>query len=523
MRTSGASAHNEFDYLIIGAGPGGLQLAYYLEEQGRDYLILEAGDTPGTFFKRFPRHRALISANKVYTGYDDPEINLRWDWNSLLSSAEHLLLKHYSKRYFPDADILVRYLADFAEYFNLKIKYSTRVTNITKDDGFMVTDSHNDVYRCSRLVVATGFSRAYIPPIPGVELTENYTDVSVDPDDFADQKVLIIGKGNSGFETADNLIETAAVIHVASPTPLKFAWKTHFVGHLRAVNNNVLDTYQLKSQNAIIDGAITRITRKKGKLAVAFSYSHADGENEELYYDRVILCTGFRFDHSVFDQECKPVLALNDRFPELTSEWESANIDDLYFAGTLMQVRDFKKTTSGFIHGFRYNIRALHRMFEKKYHGIPWPSLPVEATSKGLTDAVIRRINTSSALWQQFGFLCDLIIVPPHTMEARYFEELPVAYVHDSEFGRHSHYYTITLEFGKCEEDPFNNQRHPDPARADASFFLHPVIRRFDGRTQVSEQHLLEDLAGEWLKEDVHISPLRNFFAHHAVKLSKAG
>ena len=49
------------------------------------------------------------------------------------------------------------------------------------------------------------------------------------------------------------------------------------------------------------------------------------------------------------------------------------NVPDLYFAGTLMQVRDFKKSTSGFIHGFRYGVRALHRMLERKYHGVEWP------------------------------------------------------------------------------------------------------------------------------------------------------
>ncbi len=73
----------EFDYLIIGAGPAGLQLGYYLEQAKRDYLILESSDSSGAFFQQYPRHRTLISTNKVHTGYDDPEINLRWDWNSL--------------------------------------------------------------------------------------------------------------------------------------------------------------------------------------------------------------------------------------------------------------------------------------------------------------------------------------------------------------------------------------------------------------------------------------------------------
>jgi len=33
------------DYLVIGAGPAGLQLGYFFARAGRDYQILEAGLT----------------------------------------------------------------------------------------------------------------------------------------------------------------------------------------------------------------------------------------------------------------------------------------------------------------------------------------------------------------------------------------------------------------------------------------------------------------------------------------------
>jgi hypothetical protein len=56
------------DYLIIGAGPAGIQLGYFFKKSGKDYLILEAGDSAGTFFEKYPRHRKLLSINKVYTG-----------------------------------------------------------------------------------------------------------------------------------------------------------------------------------------------------------------------------------------------------------------------------------------------------------------------------------------------------------------------------------------------------------------------------------------------------------------------
>jgi thioredoxin reductase len=231
---------------------------------------------------------------------------------------------------------------------------------ITRNGSFCATDQKGSTYEAHRLIVASGVSRPFIPAIPGIETAEIYDTVSVDPDDFVDQKVLIIGKGNSAFETADSLIEKAAVVHVAGPNSIKFAWKSHFVGHLRAVNNNLLDTYQLKSQNALLDGNIEKIERSNGSYLVTLSFARANEVKKDISYDRVIVCTGFRFDASIFHSGCRPELTIRDRFPAQTSEWESTNIPDLYFAGTLMQVRDYKKSTCGFIHGFRYGVRALY-------------------------------------------------------------------------------------------------------------------------------------------------------------------
>jgi hypothetical protein len=89
---------------------------------------------------------------------------------------------------------------------------------------------------------------------------------------------------------------------------------------------------------------------------------------------------------------------------------------------------------------------------------------------------------------------------------------MPLAYVQASEIGDKSHYYTLALEFGKVEGDPFSIVRKPEPEDADRSVFLHPVIRRWCGRQKVAELHLLEDLYGEWRKPEAHVAPLRYFF-----------
>lgn len=504
------------EYVIVGAGPAGLQLGYFLDRAGRDYRILEGAPAPGAFFERFPRHRKLISVNKVYTGHDDRELNMRWDWNSLMGDDDAPLFKDYTDRYYPPADTMVEYLADFAAHHKLKIDYNTRVAHITRDGVFRIVDAEGQARTCDRLIVATGVSLPYIPPIPGIELAESYTDISTNPDDFKNQRVLIVGKGNSAFETAECLVEKAAVIHLSSPSTLKFAWKTHFVGNLRSINTSFLDTYLLKLQNGTIDGVIRSIERVDDKFLVTIKFSRAYGGEGQFCYDRVILCTGFRFDASIFDASCRPQLAINERFPAQTSAWESVDQPDLFFAGTLMQMRDFKKTQSGFIHGFRYNVRALHHMLEERYHGNAWPHERLALDAQALAIMALDRINNSSGLWQQSGFLCDVLVIDEENQEARYYPELPQAYLPDSPVGRADQYYTIMFSYGPDYPDyPFEFERHVDAAQAHLNPQLHPVIRHYQNGELVDEHHIMENIEAQW-REPHFVGALAGFFARRA-------
>jgi len=503
---------NVYDYVLIGAGPAGLQLSYYLEKSNKSYLTLESSNNSGHSFSVYPRHRKLISINKVHTGYDDREVNYRHDWNSLLCDNDDLLFKKYSQDYFPNADAYFQYLNDFAQHYQLNIQYNKQVTSISKDELFVIKTACGTEYHSRYIVVCTGVSKPYIPDIPGIELTENYESVSVDPEQFSGQNILILGKGNSGFETADNLIAHGVVIHVVSPTPLNMAWKTHFVGHLRAVNNNFLDSYQLKSQNALLDANIVGIEKVDDQYHVTLNYVQAN-EQEVLIYDRVICCTGFRFDDSIFEDGCKPTLAINNRFPELNNEWESTNIKGLYFCGTITQSLDYKKSTSGFVHGFRYSAKSLYHVLERKYHNNPNINDLGQITAQETTEFLIKRINKTSALWQQYGFLGDALTLPIDGQNAVFMEELTVGYIKEHTIKEHSDVLMLTLEYGPKQEDPFNAKRvSPDNlSHAYESSFLHPIIRYFKDGQFISEHHIIEDLAGEWHKEKEHVLPLLSF------------
>ena len=148
--------------------------------------------------------------------------------------------------------------------------------------------------------MATGTARPYVPSIPGIDQVESYADVSVDPEDFVNQRVLVIGQGSPAAETADHLIPTAALVHTLS------------------------------------ERAVERIERSQGQLLV--SVRRAGGGGEEWVYDRVIVATGFRFDDSIFASGCRPELAPGGRLPARTAEWESVNVPGLYFAGEILDL-----------------------------------------------------------------------------------------------------------------------------------------------------------------------------------------
>ncbi|WP_433386241.1 NAD(P)-binding domain-containing protein [Micromonospora sp. KLBMP9576] len=502
---------DEHTYVIVGAGPAGLQLSYYLQRRGADYVTLESGDGPGGFFRHFPRHRRLISLNKVHVDSTDPEIRLRWDWNSLLNDSTDLLFPKFSDDYLPAADDLVRYLAEFQRSCQLNVRYRTTVDRITRTgDGFTV-DTDTGAVRARCLVVATGWGLPYVPAIKGIDHAVGYEDMDVDPEVYAGKRVLIIGKGNSAFETASAILGKASMVHLASPRPLRLAWNTKHPGDVRGQYGAILDSYQFKTLHSVLDCTIDEIRPVDGRFQVAITYTHADGETAVLDYDAVLRCTGFRMDTALFDEQCRPDMVRDGRMPALRPDWQSSNIDGLYFAGTIAQARDVKHASSPFIDGFRYNLRTLSRILRERYHDVPLPFTTTPADATSLAKLILDRVNWSSALWTQFEYLCDVFVRDDATGDFHHYEEVPEDYAVER-FGRAAHWYTVTLRWGRDDYgDVFAIDRHPTPERAAESAFIHPVIRRYRGPDCRAEQHLLEDLLAEWRRPDRHVEPLVAF------------
>lgn len=283
------------EYCIIGAGPGGLQMASFLHSAQRDYVVLERSAEAGSFYKRYPRHRNLISINKRNTGRSNAEFNWRHDWNSLLSpeagpAADAPRFAEFSKDYFPKADAWVEYAAKFQE--GLNINYNTEVVKVSRasqsrgGDFVVRTNSPEQEgkhTRCQTLIVATALPKAYAPPIDGLlENSIGYEEdeFSINKADYENKTVLILGKKQSAFETAKHIYGNTAELHLVSPSRARIAWESHYVGDIRAVNAEFIDAYQLKSLDSIIDADLggTAGDRAGTKGSEAYFAKRADGK-----------------------------------------------------------------------------------------------------------------------------------------------------------------------------------------------------------------------------------------------------
>lgn len=102
---------------------------------------------------RYPRHRKLISINKIHTGRQNREFNLRHDWNSLLSDKPNLLFKRVSSEFYPPADAFPLYLSMYVKELGLRVRYGVDVGRIRAVQGatgrsYVLTDQHALDYSC---------------------------------------------------------------------------------------------------------------------------------------------------------------------------------------------------------------------------------------------------------------------------------------------------------------------------------------------------------------------------------------
>jgi thioredoxin reductase len=415
----------EYDIVVVGSGPGGLQTSYYLTRLGIDHAVISRDPSPGGMFRRYPFFQRLLSWTKPHAQLPhDSRAYERYDWNSLIAfepenrAVMPPLMDGSSE--FPSRPEMEEGLRRFAERTGVRVRYDTVWQSTSNDDGRFTLHTSDGDYRAKGLIFAVGAAESRLPETPGIELAAHYADTR-SAETYAGKRLFIIGKQNSGFELASGLLQWASPIVLASPRAAKLSVNLHSLDGVRARYIQPWEDAQIGGGVYILDASIERLERTAGGITVHTRRSD-NGEPFPVEVDEVIAATGFS--SPLQDLQALGVSVFGrSGWPALTNGYESTSLPNVWFAGTITQaVGGLKKygipANSGAVHGSRYNNRVLVESVVERLTGRVRERPEVDPTT--VVDVLLEAATTAPELWHQKSYLARAISREP---DGRYRDE----------------------------------------------------------------------------------------------------
>lgn len=414
----------DYPVVVVGSGPGGLQVSHALGELGIPHAVLSRDPSAGGMFRRFPFFQRLLSWTKPYAPAprDEREYE-RYDWNSLISEDPRVRAIAPTvmdgTSYFPSRPEMERNLALFAERAGVRVRYScawegTRTEGQTGTDSvrFVIETSEGD-YHCRFPIFAIGVAEPWRPETPGIELATHYADTRPAPT-YADREVFIIGKENSAFELASGFLQWAKRIVLASPSPTKLSITSNSLVGVRARYVQPYEDNVLGGGVIVLNGSIQSVERLGERFRVRVRKSNTN-EEQVFDVDDVIAATGWV--PPLRDLPERGVVTFGrNKLPALTPFWESASLRGVYFAGTVMQAAGGLKkngipSNSGGVNGHRYNGRVLAKHIARTHFGVKLPRPELRADD--VVPFLLHELDHGPEMWHQRSYLCRVVSVSP--------------------------------------------------------------------------------------------------------------
>jgi len=298
--TAGSGATEQREVVVVGGGQAGLAIGYFLAQQGRDFVILEAAAEPAAAWRE------------------------RWDSLKLFTPVRYSSLPGLAfpgdPDTYPTRDDVVDYLTSYARHFDLPVERNSPVHSIRRTDGGYLVETGERVYVAGQVVVATGpFQTPFVPQIAellGSDVVQMHSTAYRIPTDLPVGRILVVGGGNTGFQIAEELANSREVhLSVGSrqkPLPQRILgrdlfWYLEATGLIRKTRESRIGR-RLEGRDTLIGSKPKTIERRHGvKLhprAVGASgptVTFEDGTSLDV--DGVLWATGFRPEYAWIDAE----------------------------------------------------------------------------------------------------------------------------------------------------------------------------------------------------------------------------
>ncbi len=182
------------DVVVVGAGPAGLACGIALSQANLKFEVLEQSALGGTVTV-FPRHKVVMTEKVDLPGWGG--------FGKRLMSKEEL----------------IEGLHSLVQHYGLPVHEGVRVDAISGEDGAFTITSSDGVRRARKVVLAIG--RRGTPRRLGVpgEDTDKVTYALIDPEQYRDKKVMIVGGGDSAVEAAVAVSAVAAQTQICYRKP----------------------------------------------------------------------------------------------------------------------------------------------------------------------------------------------------------------------------------------------------------------------------------------------------------------
>ncbi|MDI9871009.1 YpdA family putative bacillithiol disulfide reductase [Flectobacillus roseus] len=171
---------NNYDVIIIGAGPIGLACGLEAQNAGLSYLILEKGCLVNSLYN-YPANMTFFSTSERLEIGDIPFVS---------NNAK------------PTRSEALEYYRRVAVHRKLAINLFETVESVTSHENLYQINTSKSQYQCKSIVIATGFyDIPYLMEVEGEDLPK-VTHYYEEPHFYSMQNVLVVGANNSAVDAA---------------------------------------------------------------------------------------------------------------------------------------------------------------------------------------------------------------------------------------------------------------------------------------------------------------------------------